>query len=151
MASPIMSVLTMDQQLRAALPHLSLRAQAIVDALRLGGGKIGSAAEVAGVLGLPSRFALGRMLLRQGLPGLRELAGWIGVLEWVRATERSNASLFVIATRSHRNPAVCYRTVRRLTGLTWVELKARGSSWALRLFIDRCQAISGDSHDRRGR
>src|SRR2546427_5791748 len=132
----------MEHQIRAVLPHLSIRAQAIVDALWLGGGRMGSATNVARQLGLTSRFALGRMLLQQGLPGLRELADWISVLVWVIAAERSNASLLAISSRSHRNPAVCYRMVKRLTGLTWVELKARGSLWVLRLFVDKCHAIS---------
>ena len=59
----------MEHQIRAVLPHLSIRAQAIVDALWLGGGRMGSATNVARQLGLTSRFALGRMLLQQGLPG----------------------------------------------------------------------------------
>lgn len=140
-----------ENQLRAALPHVSPQARVILDALRFGGGRIWSAAEMARLLGIPSRFTLGRMLRRQGLPGLRELASWINVLGWVIVAERSKASLFLIATRSRRIPAVCYRTVKRLTGLTWVELKARGSPWALRLFIDRCQAIRRQRKNERGR
>jgi len=149
--SPMMSVqASMELALRASLPHLSFRTQAIVDALRLGGGSIGSAAEVARVLGLSSRFVLGRMLRGQGLPGLRELAAWISVLGWVMLAERSNASLFVIAIRSRRSPAVCYRMVKRLTGLTWLVLKAHGSAWVRGLFVKRCRAIGKTRGDSRG-
>jgi DNA-binding IclR family transcriptional regulator len=82
------------------------------------------------------------MMRRDGLPGLRELADWVSVLEWVSAAERTEASLFTLATLSHKSPAVAYRVVKRLTGLTWVRLKRRGSPWALRLFVRRCQALS---------
>ena len=136
-----------EQRLHAALPHVAFQARAILDAARLAGGRIGPAAEVARTLGLSSRFALGRMLRRQGLPGLRELAAWISVLEWVALAERSDASLFVIATRSRRSPAVCYRTVKRLTGLTWLELKGRGYTWVWDRFVRRCRVIGS----RRGR
>ena len=138
----MMSVPTdMYPHLRAALPHLTFRAQVIVDALMLGGGDIGSATYVSRMLGMGSRFALGRMLWRQGLPGLRELSGWISVLAWVIAAERSDLSLFMIAVHSKRSPAVCYRLVRRLTGRTWVKVRARGSAWVLGLFVERCKRI----------
>jgi len=127
--------------LRPGLPGLSFRAQAIVDAIRLGRGTIGPTKEVARLLGLPNRFALGRMLLHEGLPGLRELAGWISILGWLAAAEQSNAPLLTLAVRSRRSPAACYRLVRRLTGLTWLGLKARGSHWALVAFVKRCKAI----------
>ncbi|SRR5712692_128357 len=132
----------LQHQLGVALPNLSFQARAIVDALQLGGGRIASATRVAQLLGLSSRFALGRMLRRDGLPGLRELAAWISIFGWVIVAERSKASLFAIATHSGRTPAVCYRTVRRLTGLTWVKVKARGFRWVLRVFVLKCQAIS---------
>lgn len=134
------AVPALQHQLHNAFPHLSFHAWAILDALMLGGGCIGSTTAVARRLGFPSRFALARMLRRQGLPGLRELGAWISLLRWLIAAERSEAPLFVIATRSRRCPAVCYRTVKRLTGLTWVQLRARGSAWALRRFIARCQS-----------
>ncbi len=130
-------------QLYTAFPSLTFRTRAIVDALLLTSAGIGSAARVARLVGLPSRFALGRIMRREGLPGLRELADWVSVLEWVSAAERTEASLFTLATRSHKSPAVAYRVVKRLTGLTWLQLKARGSPWVLRVFVRRCQALSG--------
>ncbi len=143
----MMAVAALEHELCVALPHLSLRARVILDALLLTGGSIGSATKVAQRSGLPSRHALGRMLRRQGLPGLRELAAWISLLGWIILTERSKVPLFLIATHSHRSPAVCYRTVKRLTGLTWVQLKVRGSPWALRLFVARCHAAGRGRRD----
>ena len=136
------AVAALEHELHAALPYLSVRARVVLDALLLSGGSIGSATQVAARLGLPSRFALGRLLRRQGLPGLRELATWISLLGWMIRAERYKLPLFVIATRSRRSPAVCYRSVKRLTGLTWVQLQARGSPWALRLFMARCRAAA---------
>ncbi len=129
-------------QVHAALPHLSIRAQAILDALLLSDGTIPSATKVAGFMGLSSRFALARLVRHEGLPALHELSSWVSLLGWVTAAEQGKTSLFTIATRSGRSPALCYRTVKRLTGLTWVQLKARGSLWVLGLFLHRCQTIS---------
>lgn len=136
------AVAALQHPLHNAFPHLSFHARAILDALMLGDGCIGSTAAVAGRLGFPSRFALARMMRRQGLPGLRELGAWISLLRWLIAAERSEEPLFVIATHSRRCPAVCYRTVKRLTGLTWVQLRARGSTWVLQRFITRYGHIS---------
>src|SRR5258706_417642 len=108
----------LEQQLHTALPDLTFRTRAIVDALFLTGAGIGAAGRVAPLVGLRSRFALGCLLRREGLPGLRELADWISLLEWVTAAECPRTSLFALATHGHRNPAVAYRVVRRLTGLT---------------------------------
>jgi hypothetical protein len=135
----------LEHHLHAVLPHLSRGARVIVDVIRLRQGKVGSTVLAAQLFGLPSRFALARLLRREGLPGLHELAAWISVLGWVVAAERSRVSLFVIASHSGRSPPVCYRTVRRLTGLTWAQLVARGSPWVLRLFIDRCQMLRRES------
>jgi hypothetical protein len=138
-------VTALQLRLYRAFPHLTFRTRAILDALLLTSAGIGSAGRVARLVGLPSRFALGRMMRREGLPGLRELADWVSVLEWVSAAERTKASLFALATRSHKSPAVAYRVVKRLTGLTWAQLKARGSPWLLRLFVGRCQALCSKS------
>ena len=132
----------LEQHLHSALPHLSFRMRAIFDAMLLAHGAIGSSARVAHRVGLSNRFALSRIMRREGLPALHELAAWISVLEWTTAAARRRTSLFELATRSHRSPAATYRLVKRLTGLTWVQLQARGASWVLRLFVHRCQAIS---------
>ena len=137
----------LEQQLHESLPKLSFRARSILDALLLHGGPIGSEAEVAERVGLSSRFALGRMMRREGLPALPELAAWISVLSWIRNLEHSKVSLFALATHCGKSPATCYRVVRRLTGLTWTELKARGCCWALCLFLDRCQTIDLPSRE----
>ncbi len=128
--------------LHTALPHLTFRTRAIVDALLLTGAGIGAARSVAARVGLPSRFALSRLMHREGLPELHELADWISLLGWVGSAERSDTSLFTLATRCHRNPAAAYRLVKRLTGLTGVQVRVRGSRWVLRLFLHRCHRVN---------
>jgi len=104
------------QQLHHFLPHLSLRAQAIVDALLLTGGSIGTAQELAPHIGERNRFALARFLRREGLPPLHDLAGWARVLFWLDSAEQSGCSLCQLAFHANRDPAACYRDVKRVTG-----------------------------------
>ena len=113
----------------------------MLDAVYLARGTIGSTAAVARRLGLANRFALARMMRRDGLPGLRELSAWVGLLGWVAVAERSGMSLFVIAGRWHKAPALCYRIAKRLTGLTWLQLRRRGLDWVLGRFLRRCRAV----------
>src|SRR5882672_7362323 len=99
-------VIGLEREIRAALPQLSFGARVVLDALLISGGPIGSQASIARHLGLPSRFAFSRMMRREGLPALRELAAWMSVLKWLTAAERSGESLFAVATHSRRSPAM---------------------------------------------
>ena len=112
-----------------------------MQALALNGGATNCATTVARSIGSSSRFAFARTMRREGLPALHELAAWVRVLKWVAQAEHGSRSLFDIATRSGRSPAECYRTVKRLTGLTWVELRPRGFHVTLSLFVRRCENI----------
>lgn len=127
------------KQLHTVLPHLSVRAQAIVDALLLSGGELGTATELAPHIGEPNRFAVARLLRREGLPALHSLAAWARVLTWVQRAERTGCSLCELAFRCKKDPAVCYRTVKRVTGLSWGDLRRRGSQWLIADFIAHCQ------------
>jgi hypothetical protein len=135
----------LEHHLLAALPHLSGRVSNVVHALVQKGGTTSCATTVARSVGASSRFAFARRMRREGLPALHELAAWVRLLVWVGRAERGSGSLYDIATRSGRNPAVCYRTVKRLTGLTWVELRPRGFHGTLRLFLRRCETIRSAS------
>ena len=105
------------------------------------GGSSHCAAKVARSIGLSSRFAFARMMRREGLPALHELAAWVRLLGWVAQAELGRTSLFAIAIRSGIEPAVCYRTVKRLTGLSWMELSSLGFHQTLYIFIRRCETI----------
>jgi len=125
--------------LHAALPRLSFRAQAVLDGLLLTGGALGTAQELAPHLGMRSRFQLARFLRQEGLPPLHDLAGWACVLDWLERAEKSGYSLCQLAFRSKKDPAACYRTVKRITGRSWGELKRRGSRRLVVDFRERCR------------
>ena len=118
-------------RLHAVLPGLSCRALALVDAMVLAGGPIGSAERVAWCFGLRSRFELASWLSREGLPPLHELAGWISVLVWTDLSNRIPISLCSLAIHRGRDPAACYRLVRRITGREWSTVRAAGTLWVL--------------------
>src|SRR2546423_4593323 len=137
-----LGVTGLDHHLLAALPHLSGPVRGVVGALVLSGGTMSGARRVARWAVLSSRFVLGRMMRRAGLPALHELAAWVRVFAWVTRAEQGTRSLFAIATHSGKSPAVCYRTVKRLTGLTWLESRSLGSSGILRLLLHRCEVLN---------
>ena len=121
--------------IRSARPHMTLRARAVIEAVLLSKGSIGSAQSVARALGLSNRFQLARLLEREGLPPLHRLTEWVTVLNWITSAERAHVSLCWMAFRSHRHPSACYRLVKKLTGHGWEQVLARGSAWALRQFL----------------
>jgi len=128
--------------LRRALPMLPFRARAVLDGMVLGAGSIGSASRVATRLGLRNRFALAHLMHRAGLPALRELTGWVSVLTWTIEAEPACASLLQLAILHHRTPAVCYRLVKRVTGLSWRRVRTLGTGWVVHEFLVRCGQIS---------
>src|SRR5262245_47687907 len=121
---------------RSARPRMTLRARAVIEAVVLSKGSIGTAQSVARALGLTNRFQLARLLEREGLPPLHRMREWITVLNWLQWAERQQVSLCWIAFRSHRHPSACYRLVKQVTGLGWETLLGRGSAWALSKFLE---------------
>jgi hypothetical protein len=123
--------------LRAASPTLSLRSEAIIDAMLLSGGSIGTEDDVARRLGFANRFQLSRSLTREHLPPLHELAAWASILHWVQQAERTGAGLTTIAIRSRRDSGDSYRLVKHTTGLTWHDLRLLGYDWCATRFLER--------------
>src|SRR5437773_7115498 len=95
--------------IHAALPSLSFRSRALIDALFLTGGSLGPSHWVAKHLGLRNRLHVAAILEADGLPPLHRLRGWITVLRWVWTWEREGASLCRSALRAGKEPAACYR------------------------------------------
>ena len=131
--------------IRAKHAGMTLRVRAVMDAVFLSEGSIGSAYVVARRLGLRSRFQLARLLKREGLPPLHRVAEWATVLSWVKAAEQTGASLRCIALEARRHPSACYRLVKEVTGLSWGEARSRGSSWACREFLEEFATTSRPS------
>lgn len=94
-------------------------------------GNVSSARDVATWAGLRDRYQLARVLRRDGLPPLEELAGWTRVLYWMLEAESSGASLRQLAQREQSDPAVAYRLVQRVTGVTWSQAQRAGLSVTL--------------------
>jgi hypothetical protein len=126
----------------SAHPHLTLRARAVIEAVVLARGSIGSAQTVARALGLTNRFQLARLLDHEGLPPLHRVTEWVTVLNWLDSAEREHVSLCWLAFRSHRHPSACYRLVKRVTGHGWEHVHARGSAWVLRQFLSELRSWS---------
>jgi hypothetical protein len=121
----------------AGHPLMTLRARAVVEAVFLSEGSIGSAHAVARRLGLANRFQFARLLKCAGLPPLHRLAEWATVLSWVVVAEQTGVSLCCMAFRSRRHPSACYRLVKRVTGLCWGEVRLRGSRWVQRALLEQ--------------
>src|SRR5215510_5695351 len=91
--------------IHSARPSLSLRARAVIEAVVLSKGSIGTAESVARALGLSNRFRLARLLEREGLPPLHRITEWVTVLNWIACAERTHVSLCWMAFRCQRHPS----------------------------------------------
>jgi hypothetical protein len=128
--------------LLAALPLKSAETTRLVEALAASGGLVPDAGRFAAVLAMGSRYRVARMLRREALPQLEELAAWVRLIRWLVRWEASSRSLSRMALDDGLETSVCCRTVRRLTGTTWTEARARGSAWAILLLSERCRALA---------
>src|SRR5437764_14057053 len=88
-----LGVTGLEHHLLAALPHLSGPVRGVVRALVLSGGTMSCATTVARSTGLSSRFVLGRMMRRAGLPALHELAAWVRAFGWVSRPDARTGAL----------------------------------------------------------
>jgi hypothetical protein len=126
---------------RAQRPDMGPLPRAVVEAVFLAGGPIGSATAVARRLGLPNRFKLARLLKQAGLPPLHRLAEWATLESWVLAAERDGVSLSHIAVHGKRHPSACYRLVKKLTGMGWEEVRVLGVAWVQNEFRNQLRRL----------
>ena len=124
--------------LQTALHWLSPQGHAVIQRLISTHGYAEPAHEIAVAIGLKNRFQLSRLLEREGLPSLEILAGWIRVTIWVLEWETSRTSLSRSALKAIRDPAAGYRTVERVTGMGWNQVRVLGSSWVLLTLLEYC-------------
>src|SRR2546430_17625158 len=78
---------------QTVLPELSAGARAIINALTCYNGAYWSAGYVATMTGMRNRHQLARVLRREGLPPLVELAGWARTIYWLLQAEATGAPL----------------------------------------------------------
>jgi len=120
----------LDELLQVALPEVSRRGSAMVATIvRLRDGC--TADDVARSVGLTNRYAVERLLRQEGLPSCAKLVGWISVLGWVLVCEDDSTSLCQLALSQGRDPAGYYRSVKRITGISWLQLRRWGWGWVV--------------------
>jgi hypothetical protein len=118
------------------MPRVSACSARVIEALIVAGGTTGAAHAFARSVGLRNRDQLRRALAADGLPCLEDLAGWIRVFGWILEAEGSGISLSRGALTLGEDPKSRYRTVKRLTGRAWGEVRLLGSDWLLLQFAD---------------
>jgi hypothetical protein len=87
-----------------------------------------------------SRHQIARILSNDGLPCLKKLRMWIRLIAWLFRWEASRTSLYDSAISENMDPAVCYRAVKKLTGLSWSDVRARGLAWLLLRLREQCHS-----------
>jgi hypothetical protein len=115
----------------AVLPHSAPTARRVVQHLVAAQGAFASAVALSRELGFRSRHQLSRELTREGMPALEDLAGWVKTLTWTVEWEIHHRALSNAALREAADPAVRYRTVERVTGRPWREVRQLGTGWLI--------------------
>ena len=126
------------QAIAPVFARVSPPALSVIGSVARAAGKPLCAAEAARRSGLRDRHQLARVLKRDHLPPYEELVAWLSVTAWLHAAEAGRKSLFSIATQIEREPATCYRMVKRITGLPWQAACRRGFGWQLTRLLARC-------------
>ncbi len=124
--------------LDCSLVSLTARGTVVVRAIVHSGSRFVNSTTLARRVGLRDRHQLDRLLHNEGLPTYKELAGWIRVLMWVVEWEQSGMALSTSALNAGLSPEAYGRTVVRVTGSSWTEVRSRGSTWVLLELARRC-------------
>lgn len=124
--------------LRLRLDWLSATSLDVIDKLVGLSGEGGNADTFARCMGLRSRHQLLYQLHRDGLPPYRDLANWIRLAFWMAEVDSGEVSLCRAALTAGHDPAFRYRVIRRVTGITWTELRPRGLLWLMEELVARC-------------
>ncbi len=130
------------------MPWLRSVVRGVVAELVVRRGYPGRANVFAVAVGLRDRYHLARLLHREGLPSLEELAAWIRLITWVAAWEERRMPLSAAALASLRDPSPMFRLVDRLTGRAWTEVRSLGSDWVLLRMLERCRHSSKADYKR---
>jgi hypothetical protein len=120
----------------------------VIDKLIGLSGEGGNADTFARGMGLRNRHQLHYQLQLDGLPPFRDLANWIRVAFWMAEVDSGELSLCRAALKGGHEPAFRYRVIRRVTGITWTELRPRGLAWLMEELIARCTRPARDANAR---
>ena len=132
----LMPPLPLVLSMHAVLPWLSTRGRAVINTIASFGVRAPPAERLATILGLENRFQLARLLRREGLPAVGELADWASLLHLLLEYESSGKALVPLARHAGIEPATCYRRYQRMLGVTWTEARKNGFGWALTKFAE---------------
>jgi hypothetical protein len=124
--------------LQARFPSLSRSSALALEALVLARGSFADANAFARTIGLRDRHQLAYVLQRDGLRSLRVLASWIKVACWLAESEYHDLSLCRAALIDAQDPGSRYRLVKRITGIEWSHVQARGLTWLLEELVLKC-------------
>jgi hypothetical protein len=127
----------------AVLPHSARTTRKVVRTLVAGHGAFGSALALSHAVGFRNRHQLARQLMREGVPALEDLAGWVRTLLWTAEWEIHGRALSNAALRDAADPAIRYRTVERMTGRPWSEVRHLGTAWLV-LQLDAAIRAAGE-------
>lgn len=89
-----------------------------------------SATSAAKSLGLKSAGALERMLADLSIPPFYSLRDWHYVVQLVDRFSASDTSIAHWSLARGEYPSVYYRFIRRVTRLTWNDVRLREPTWA---------------------
>ncbi len=123
--------------LKAAFPTASKSGIRILEAIAVTQGEVAPAEVFAHRLGYANRHQLARELDHAGLPVFTQVKDWTRILSWVLRGEVYGESLCGGALETARYPSARYRLVKRVTGRTWSEVRARGSEWLVATIRER--------------
>ena len=79
--------------------------------------------DLARRLGLRNRFQLAYRLNKLGLPTVLDLKGIVRVVRWVHRWQAEGVSLAEQALSVAKDPTGFYKTVRRVTGCAWLDVR----------------------------
>lgn len=107
-------------------PSMCPKCRQILGVIGLRGPWHVSPRSVAEACGMASRGELARHLARHGLPPFSTLRAWLRVVDLVRSWDASACSVMRNCWAHGRDPSIGYRTVRRVTGLSWLRVRTDG-------------------------
>ncbi len=133
-----------------SLDWISPATREVIDAIVVHRGHLGRDADAfAGSLGYRDRHHLARQLKREGLLPLQELAAWVRILWWVSECEGERMALGRLALVGAHDPAVWYKTVERITGLSWPRALEAGCAFLVLRLREQCTPPSQTRRPRR--
>ncbi|HEX9727815.1 MAG TPA: hypothetical protein VGA37_04870 [Gemmatimonadales bacterium] len=131
------------------LPARSEATRSLLKLLVESGGSVHGAETMALRAGFRNRHQMRRALIAEQLPPATEIAGWIRVLRWSIDWETAGQTPSASALHKGLDPATHYRTVLKITGAHWTDVKQHGPGWVTLKLLERCHGRGGGGRPHR--